>query len=197
MIWKDVVGYEGLYKISEKGDVLSLPRLVNANKKGQRMTEKRILKQQLNHKGYPLVSLSHINDGKNNKMFSVHRLVAKAFIPNPNNLPQVNHIDGNKQNNHYTNLEWCDNSYNQIHAYRIGLNKSNPNSGRPSKPVLKMNKVTHEVLEEFSSASEAARHHYTSEGNVAAYCRGKGKSNSHNLKGFYWRYKEDYEKELH
>lgn len=55
------------------------------------------------------------------KHFSVHRLVATAFIPNPENLPQINHIDGNKDNNHVSNLEWCDNSYNQRHATNLGL----------------------------------------------------------------------------
>lgn len=55
------------------------------------------------------------------KQLAIHRLVAKAFIPNPYNLPQINHIDGNKNNNHVSNLEWCDNSYNQLHAWKNGL----------------------------------------------------------------------------
>ena len=74
----------------------------------------------LNHKGYQLVRLGH------DRTYSLHRIVAKAFVenPNPEVFNQVNHIDGNKENNHYSNLEWTDNSGNQTHAYYIGLNEA-------------------------------------------------------------------------
>lgn len=84
------------------------------------------LKTELNAKGYPTIKVGKmVNGNKFSHRFFVHRLVASAFIPNPNNLPQVNHIDGNKQNNHYTNLEWCDQSYNVLHSYRV-LHKKTP-----------------------------------------------------------------------
>lgn len=95
-IWRPVVGYEDLYKVSNKGRVKGL-------KSGK------ILKSALNKKGYPMVALS-----RNGKLLPqrVHRLVAQAFIPNPNDFPIVNHKDENKQNNCVENLEWCDNQYN-------------------------------------------------------------------------------------
>ena len=113
-IWKDIPNYEGLYQASNLGRIKSFPRRYSRNK-----TEI-IMKQRFNHKGY--LQLSLCKNGKlSNKM--VHRLVAETFIPNPNSLPQVNHIDGVKKNNNVDNLEWCDNSYNQIHANKMGLNK--------------------------------------------------------------------------
>lgn len=106
-IWKPVVGYEGLYEVSNMGNVFSL--LSNRN-----------LDCGLTTKKYKRVCLS-IEGEK--KFHHIHRLVAEAFIPNPEHLPQVNHKDGNKQNNCVENLEWCDNSQNQYHAYDTGLKK--------------------------------------------------------------------------
>lgn len=101
-IWKDIRGYEGLYKISNKGRVKS-----SSNKSNH--THEIILKPCINGKGYEMVSLC-----KNSKTLSkrVHKLVAEAFIPNDMNLSHVNHKDENKLNNHSENLEWCDNKYN-------------------------------------------------------------------------------------
>lgn len=95
-IWREIEGYDGRYAVSTWGRVKS----VNG-----------ILKPYENKKGYLKIGLSR--NGKCEK-HRVHRLVAKAFIPNPEGLPQVNHIDGNKQNNSVTNLEWVDNLTNQI-----------------------------------------------------------------------------------
>ena len=121
-IWKDIEDYEGLYQVSNLGKVKSLPKLVNRKNNSKYLTNEKILKP-LSF-GYARVILS-------NKSYSVHRLVAEAFIPNPNNLPIINHKDGNKQNNCIDNLEWCDYSYNNKEAYRIGLNKSvKPNRGK-------------------------------------------------------------------
>lgn len=113
-IWKDIDGYEGKYQISNNGAVCSLEY---HNTKG--IKRKGFLKPAKDSKGYLRCALS-----KENKLrtFKIHRLVAQAFIPNPLNLPQVNHIDGDKTNNCVSNLEWCDNSYNQRHAYSNGLN---------------------------------------------------------------------------
>ena len=75
------------------------------------------------------------------KHLAIHRLVAKAFIPNPYNLPQINHIDGNKNNNHVSNLEWCDNSYNQLHALKNGLKDVTKMSDQEIKEAYTEDKV--------------------------------------------------------
>lgn len=118
-IWKDIKGYEGLYQISSSGNVKSLDRyIINKNGDKQFFPEK-YLTQGFNN-GYLKVTLS-----KNNKQktFRVHILVAKAFIPNPENKSEINHIDGNKSNNRIDNLEWNTRSENELHAYKNGLAK--------------------------------------------------------------------------
>ena len=106
--WKDIKGYEGLYQVSNTGKVRSLDRKVwNYIKKG------RTLKTHNNGHGYYNISL-HGNN-KIEKHVYIHRLVAETFIPNPNNLPQVNHKDFNKSNNNIDNLEWVSSLQNKIH----------------------------------------------------------------------------------
>lgn len=109
-IWKDINGYEGIYQISNLGNVKSLDRYVNSAIKNNSKVKRKgqLLKPKLNQ-GYYEVSLIV---GNNRKWFKVHRLVAEAFIPNPNNYPQINHKDEIKTNNRVDNLEWCDAKYN-------------------------------------------------------------------------------------
>lgn len=96
--WRDIEGYEGLYKVSEYGDVMSIG-----------YKEKKLLKQHDNGRGYLEVRLC--KNGKN-KHHRVHRLVATAFCEGADYFPEVNHIDEDKTNNHYSNLEWCTREYN-------------------------------------------------------------------------------------
>lgn len=99
-----------------------------------------ILKHRTSWDGYPKVNTKYKNKSFNQ---SVHRLVAKAYIPNPNNYPQVNHIDGDKNNPHKDNLEWCNNSQNQLHAIRTGLRKVQ--KGSETHMAILTDKDVHEV----------------------------------------------------
>lgn len=119
-VWKDIEGYEGLYQVSTCGNVKSLPK-IRRNGTGTYIQKERLLKPSNTSTGYKKVELC--KDGKR-KGFKVHRLVAIAFIPNPDNKPEVNHIDGNKINNNIDNLEWVTSSENSIHAYETGLNSN-------------------------------------------------------------------------
>lgn len=114
MIFKSIRGYEGLYVVNNLGEVYSCEKTTSDGKHLQRMK----LKGGCYSNKYKFVCLR--KDGVN-KNHSVHRLVAEAFIPNPSNLSDVNHKDGNKQNNHVSNLEWCCRSANLKHALDIGL----------------------------------------------------------------------------
>lgn len=112
-IWKNIKGFEGLYQVSNYGEIKSL-----AKKKGWATKGETILKQKTTQLGYKTIVLS-----RNTKPFylSVHRIVASAFIKNPLSKKQVNHKDGSKINNLYTNLEWATSSENLKHAFRIGI----------------------------------------------------------------------------
>lgn len=134
-IWRDIKGYEGYYQVSNLGRVRSLDRYI-VNKKGERkhFTERYLT--QVSRRDYLGVTLSK-ND--KSKMFSTHILVAKAFIANPENKPEVNHIDGNKQNNKVDNLEWCTRSENELHAYKNGLAKPSDRQKQVAKKYAKEN----------------------------------------------------------
>lgn len=117
-LWRRIKGYSGIYKVSNDGLVKSIDHFVNSKNGFKRIQYGRILKQSKSRKGYMMVSL--VNDKKKFHA-SAHRLVALAFIPNPLNLPQVNHKDGDKSNNHVDNLEWVTGSENVKHAFKNRL----------------------------------------------------------------------------
>jgi hypothetical protein len=114
-IWKDVIGYEGFYQVSNLGRVRSFDRLVKRN----RHIKGRIHKLTLHSDGYYIATLYKENK---EKKYKAHRLVAMAFVQNPNNKPFINHKDGNKLNNLPENLEWCTIVENNKHAFDTGLN---------------------------------------------------------------------------
>lgn len=118
--WRDVVGYEGIYKVSNKGVVRSLDRKILRSDGVEVFKKGQILATKINDRGYVEVKLSKDGYGVYKK---VHRLVSEAFIENPLNKEEVNHIDCDKTNNNVTNLEWVTHSENQVHAHREGLYK--------------------------------------------------------------------------
>lgn len=115
-MWKQVVGYEGYYEVSDDGQVRSVDRAIQC-KDGVHHIKGRVMKQSLSV-GYYVVNLRKPGS---TKIALVHRLVADAFLPNPERLQTVNHIDGCKTNNHVSNLEWASYAGNNQHAYDTGL----------------------------------------------------------------------------
>ena len=134
--WKDIKGYEGIYQVSNLGRIKSLERIDNSNHK----VKGKILKIIPENRGYSVVNLC--KDGKC-KTYKVHRLVAIAFLENPDNKPQVNHIDGNKKNNSILNLEWVTAEENINHAWDTGLSK-----------------ITDESREKMSNSRKGSKNHF-------------------------------------
>ncbi len=118
IVWKDVPGYEGLYQVSNAGEVKSLAKQWVCLKGVHRQKPETIMAQKTDRYGYKALGL---NKHRITKCYTVHRLVALAFIPNPETKPQVNHINGVKTDNRIQNLEWCTVSHNVRHAFDTGL----------------------------------------------------------------------------
>ena len=148
-IWKDVAGYEGLYKVSSIGRVRSLDRII----KGKRTIpfKGRLLLSAISGGGYPWIMLC--NKGEE-KYKTIHRLVSIAFILNPKNKPCVNHIDGDKTNNHIFNLEWVTHKENVQHAYKIGLRDSQHLIGENSRQSHLTKQDVLDIREKYSNGTK-------------------------------------------
>lgn len=168
-IWKDIAGYEGLYQVSSFGRVKSF----NYRRTGK----EQCLKPTPDKDGYLKVTLR--KNGKGQQLF-VHRLVAEAFIPNPNNLPEINHKDENPENNCVSNLEWISHKDNIKYGTRNErVAKKLRNRKDQSKPVLCV-----ESGKIYTSQREAARQTGAYQTSITQCCRGKLKT----TKGYHWRY---------
>ena len=150
---KIIEGFNGKYGITEDGQVYSFA--INA-----------FLQQQTTEKGYHTIKLGR---GNNYKTYRVHRLVAQAYIPNPDNLPEVNHIDEDKSNNHVSNLEWCTQEYNLHYGSKALL----------CKPVYCI-----ELDKTFSSAGVASKELSILDKGIRLCCKGRSKTAG----GYHWKY---------
>lgn len=149
-IWKDIKGYEGLYQVSNTGKIKSFRKWKKAS-----CPEEYILKPSANENGYLSVTLYKSTRRKRDK-FLVHRLVAAAFVPNPNKHYYVNHIDENKQNNRADNLEWCTVQYNNTYGtarFRSMITSGNPVEQRLSNGQLLATYVSTTIAQEITGIS--------------------------------------------
>ena len=187
--WKDIIGYEGYYQISDYGNVRSLDRKIHFNK-GYSIKKGKILKPILNKKGYYKVCLSK---EQKEKRFFIHRLVAIHFINNPLQKEQVNHKDGNKKNNCVDNLEWCTNLENQRHAIEKGLidNKQRIQLAidmgiKNRKPVAQYTKDG-VFIKEYNSIKEASKATGINSRNICN-CLSPKQLKSKSAGGYIWKY---------
>lgn len=176
-IWKDIKGYEGLYQASNLGRIRSFPR------RGTHCNSVKVLKSNKNHKGYLTLSLT-----KNckRKTVSVHRIVALTFIPNPNNLPQINHKDGNKLNNNVENLEWVTNYDNMQHSIKLGLRKNSYKKGKEHFKSVIVNQydLEHNFIKQWYCVNDIERKLGFNNKNICACCRKKRPT----AYGYIWEY---------
>jgi hypothetical protein len=149
-LWKDIEGYEGYYQVSNHGRVKSLERVIESNG-GPQYVQPSILEGKLSRKGYRYFHFR--KDGKERNCY-VHRLVASAFLANNQSKPEVNHIDGNKDNNHILNLEWVTKSENMQHAVRTGLSIPNNELASEARRKKVINIITGKLYQSAKSAAE-------------------------------------------
>lgn len=173
--WKAIVGFDNRYWVSDEGQIISL---------GNDKTRKtKILKASKNRNGYLKIMLC--KNGKK-KMYLIHRLVAEAFIPNPDNLPQVNHkSEMDKTDNRVECLEWCDNKYNINFGTRNQRVAEKNTNGKRSKPVLQYD-LEGNFIKEWPSTMEVERKMGFLNQNISTCCQGKYKQSY----GYVWMYKE-------
>lgn len=180
--WRWVPGYEGWYQVSTRGRVRSVGRWVVYADGRRQFYRGRILRPGRDNLGYLRVMLSR--DGKP-RNFLIHRLVAMAWLDNPEGKPEVNHLDENPSNPDVFNLSWASAKENSNWGTR-----TKRSAASRSKAVLALDPKTGEVVKEFPSAAEAERNGFDS-GNLAACCNGKMLSH----RGLVWKYKDDYDQE--
>lgn len=166
-IWKDIPEYEGLYQASNKGNIKNIKTgniLFGGIKRGYR--EVILIKN--NQRKYCLV----------------HRLVAKTFIINPYEKPQINHKDGNKLNNNVNNLEWCTRSENMKHAYKTGLQKPIYAKNNPRAKRVKQYDLNNNFIKEYYGVKEASRINKLNPRDISKCCKNKRKQ----VGGYIWTY---------
>ena len=192
--WRDIEGYEGLYQVSDCGRVKSLQRKITYKDGREKVLQEKILHNFLSDLGYYHVMLS-----KNGtpKRYKVHRLVAKAFIPNPNELPIINHRDECKTNNVVENLEWCDQNYNIHYGTMIDRGKEKQLNRSDLSKEVEQYTLDGKLVGTFKSASEVERKYpQFKTASISRCCRGGQILNGKwqtitTYKGYVWKYKNE------
>lgn len=180
-IWKDITGFNGKYQVSSLSRIRTSQEYIKCYYSKKRMKNK--ILTQSNRLGYLVVSL---NDGKKAKQYSAHRLLAIEFIPNPDNKPFVNHINGVKSDNSLENLEWVTAKENSIHAVRVlKVNTYLKGKYNPQSKTIYQYNIDGGLARTWGSIREAARHGYK-QCLVSLCCNGKIKSH----KGYIWSIKK-------
>lgn len=182
-IWKPIKGYEGIYQVSNLGRVRSLDR-THILKDGRTQFRKGCMMAPFETKdGYKSVRLRTTTTRQTCR---IHRLVAQAFIANPNNYPYINHKDENKHNNSVDNLEWCTPKYNTNYGMTPQrISETHKNHPGLSKPVEQFT-MDGKFIKSYPSSKEAQRQTGIKAVNIAMCCRGKYSQSG----GYLWRYKE-------
>lgn len=183
--WRDIKGYEGLYQVSSIGRVKHLA-IVKTKGTGNYARNERLCKIRTMKNGYLIVDLYKNN---HRKTLLVHRIVAMAFIHNPNNYPCVNHIDSNRGNCNAENLEWCTVSYNHKYSYdtnnrRDKMNWRHGRENHNARAVLMLDKTTNEVIRRFDCIMDAERELHILNNSICSCLKGRYKTAG----GFRWVY---------
>lgn len=187
--WKPVNGYEGSYEVSDLGNVRSLDRTVRVKKGAYEydlVLKGKVLKPLVRRHGYLGVQLFNLDrslNARGMKTVSIHRLVAEAFVPNPDGLPEVNHKDEDKANNVATNLEWMDHKDNTLYGTAIKRRVAKQINGKRSKPICQYT-LDGKLVREFPSVNEVGRQLGYGIGNISRCANGSPQY--HHAYGYLW-----------